>query len=100
MISPDRQIRILLLTLVIGIWGLLLRGLFSPASEAASPLPPEKFVYVVSLDKSGYHFDNTPGNIAFNAAGLAEALNEAARKGIRVHSVVSSTAGYVVFVEK
>ncbi|HKX29154.1 MAG TPA: hypothetical protein VJ302_15775 [Blastocatellia bacterium] len=103
MISPDRQIRILLLALVVGVWGLLLRGLFSPISGAAGSMSAEKLIYVVSRDKDKqiFNFDNTPGNIGLTAAGLNEALREAVNKGIRVHSVIPGpNGGYVVFVEK
>ena len=104
MMRTDRQIRILLLALVVGVWGLLLRGLFSPTSGAASSPPTEKLVYLVSRDKDKpeFHFDNTPGNIGLTAAGLNEALKEAASKGIRVHSVITGIDGngYVVFVER
>jgi hypothetical protein len=99
----SRQIRALLLALTIGVWGLLARSLFPPTTGEASPAPAARRVYVVSSSENGkIFFDNSPGNIDFNASGLVSVLEEAARRGVKIHSVVSPSGlgGYVVFVEK
>jgi hypothetical protein len=101
--GTSRQIKALLLALTLGVWGLLARSFFPPATREASPPPMVKHVYVVSSDDKGkIFFDNSPGNIGFSASGLLSVLDEAARKGVKIHSVVSPSGlgGYVVFVEK
>jgi hypothetical protein len=104
MIGKSRQIIIaLLLLLTLGVWGLLARSFFPPVAGSASPPPAAKRIYVASSDKDGkIFFDNSPGNIGFTASGLLNVLDEAAKQGIKVHSVVSPSGvgGYVVFVEK
>jgi hypothetical protein len=100
----------LLVALTLGVWGLLARSFFPLATGSASPAPTPtptpmvKQVYVVSSDKDGkIFFDNSPGNIAFTASGLGHVLQEAAKRGIKIHSIVSPSGigggGYVVFVE-
>src|SRR5262249_19962846 len=95
----NRQIKLLILALVLGVWGLFAQSFFTSAAGSAVPA---KRIYVCSSDEEGkIFFDNSAGNIGFNATGLLAVLNEAVRKGIKVHSVLSpSTGGYVVFVEK
>jgi hypothetical protein len=89
----ERPIKLLLLLLVVGVWALLVRSFFPPASRQ---------IYVCSMDDKGkISFDNSDGTIGFTGTGLQSALNEAARKGIKIHSVVApQSGGYVVFVEK
>ncbi|HEY7307233.1 MAG TPA: hypothetical protein VH601_24125 [Bryobacteraceae bacterium] len=101
--GTSRQIRALLLALTLGVWALLVRSFLPPMTGEASPPPAAKRVYVVtSNDQGKIFFDNSPGNIAFNASGLLSVLDEAARRGVKIHSVVSPSGlgGYVVFVEK
>ena len=102
MIETSRQIKALLLALTIGVWGLLARSFFLSDGRDAAPPPPVKRVYVASSDKDGkLFFDNTPGNIGFDARGLLAVTNEANRQGIKIHSVIlSGPGGYVILVEK
>jgi hypothetical protein len=101
--GTSRQIKALLLVLVLGVWGLLIRSFFPPASREASPSPAVKRVYVVSTDDKGkISFDSAPGSIGFGATGLLNVLDEAARQGVKIHSVLSPSGvgGYVVLVER
>src|SRR5262249_60496246 len=96
----NRQIKLLLLALVLGVWGLLAQSFFTSASGSAVPA---KRIYVATSNKEGkIFFDNSPGNIGFSASGLLTVLDEAARKGIKIHSVVSPSGigGYVVVFRK
>lgn len=69
--ATSQQIKALLLALTLGVWGLLARSFFPPATGSASPPPAAKRVYVASSDNDGkIFFDNSPGNIGFTASGL------------------------------
>jgi hypothetical protein len=62
-----------------------------------------KRVYVALSDKDGkIFFDNSKGEIRFQPSELLRVFDEAARRGFRVHSIVTppEIGGFVVFVEK
>src|SRR5215813_13881572 len=100
MSTTTRQIKLLLLGLTLGVWGLFAQSFFTSASGSAVPA---KRIYVATSNKEGkIFFDNSPGNIAFTATGLVNVLNEAARQDVKIHSIVfaSNVGGYAFFVEK
>jgi hypothetical protein len=99
MMDANRQIKLLLILLVIGVWGLLLRSLVWPVSGTTAV---EKRVYVSTQDEKGkIRFDHTGTVTGTTLTGLVNVLDEAARQGVKVHSITPlSRGGYVVFVEK
>ncbi|MGH9754593.1 MAG: hypothetical protein ACREA2_17595 [Blastocatellia bacterium] len=105
--DTNRQIRIILLALTLGVWGLIARSFFPPTTGSASQPTAAKRVYVASLTfgdrgEGIVSFDNSPGHITLDRSQMVFALNEAARRGIKVHSVISPSdlGRYTVFVEK
>jgi hypothetical protein len=59
-------------------------------------------VYVSTQDEKGkIRFDHTGTVTGTTLTGLVNVLDEAARQGVKVHSITPlSRGGYVVFVEK
>lgn len=96
-----RQIKLLLLILTLGVWGLVAQHFFTSSVFSATP---GKRIYVATSDKEGkIYFDHSAGdNLAFTGSGLFNVLSEAIKQNVRVHSIMSpsSGGGYVIFVER
>lgn len=96
----DRSLKVLLALLVIGVWGLLIRSIFTAVSPSAQAQARKQYA-VIASDKNDKLIIGGAGTLALSGTGLQIALEEIPRQGWRLHSVVSPQAGgYVVIVER
>ena len=95
--NSDRLTKICLVLLVVGVWGLLVKSFF-PASSVQTG---KQYVIGAIDDQGRIKFDGSGSSIGLTANGLSNALNEASKEGLKVHSILApSNGGYVVIVEK
>jgi hypothetical protein len=97
--TMGKQIKLLLLLLALGVWGLLLRSFFPPSVGTTSG----KRLYACTIDDQGkIYLDHSGSSLAFTGTGLVSVLDEAARQGVKIHSVMSPAngGGYIVLIEK
>lgn len=100
MAKTNRILIVLLILLVVGVWGLLLRPFFTDYFPLAQAQVHKQYA-IVAIDKEGKLAIGGDGTIGLNATGLQWAVDEVPRKGWRIHSVACPQAGgYVVVVEK
>lgn len=98
--KTNRILIVLLILLVLGVWGLLLRPFFADFSPLAQAQVRKQYA-IVAIDKDQKLAIGGDGTIALSATGLQWAVDEAPRKGWRIHSIACPQAGgYVVLVEK
>lgn len=98
--GTNRLNNILLLILIVGVWVLVLRSMTQTAPGAAAT---RKQLVVCAIDEQGkYRFDGSGGSLGLTATGLVNALEEAARQNVTIHSIISpsNVGGYVIIVEK
>ena len=97
--NSDGVTKLLLVLLVIGVWGLLLKSFF-PASSVQGQ--PGKQYVLGAIDEQGkIRFDGHGSSIGLTASGLSNALDEVSREGLKLNSILTpSNGGYVVIVEK
>jgi hypothetical protein len=97
--NSDGLTKVLLILLVIGVWGLLVKSFF-PASSVQTQSKKQYIVGSID-DRGGIKFDGSGGSIGLTATGLLNALDEASKQGLKVNSILTpSSGGYVVVIEK
>lgn len=97
--NSDGLTKLLLILLVIGVWGLLIKSFFPASSIQAK----SKKQYVIGAidDQGKIKFDGSGSSVGLTASGLSNALDEASKEGLKVNSILTpSNGGYVVIVEK
>jgi hypothetical protein len=97
--NSDSFTKFLLILLVIGVWGLLIKSFFPDSSIQTQ----SKRQYIIgAIDEQGrIRFDGGGNSIALTATGLSIALSEVSKEGLKVNSILTpSSGGYVVIVEK
>jgi hypothetical protein len=97
--NSDGLTKFLLILLVVGVLGLLIKSFF-PASSV-QPEPKKQYV-IGAIDQQGrIRFDGSGSSIGLTASGLSNALDEASKEGLKLNSILTpSNGGYVVIVEK
>lgn len=97
--NSDGLTKFLLILLIIGVWGLLIKSFFpAPSIETSS----KKQYIIGAIDEQGkVKFDGSGSSIGLTATGLSNALDEASKQGLKVNSILTpSNGGYVVIVER
>jgi hypothetical protein len=98
--GTNRLTNILLMILIVSVWALVWRGMAQTAPGAAAT---KKELVVCAIDEQGkYRFDGGGDSLGLTATGLVNALEEAARQNVTIHSIItpSNGGGYVIIVEK
>ena len=96
----NRLLVVLLIVLALGVWGLLLRPFFADYLPSAQAQVRKQYA-IVAIDKEGKLGVGGDGTITLTATGLQWAVDEAPRRGWKIHSIACPQAGgYVVLVEK
>ena len=97
--NSDGLTKVLLVLLVVGVWGLLIKSFF-PVSSIQTQSKKQYIVGSID-DQGGIKFDGSGGSIGLTSTGLLNALDEASKQGLKVNSILTpSSGGYVVIVEK